>query len=299
MKHRLILFATLFCAVGFAVLTYAGAGMEKQFVSGGFFVVDMYPIKNPIRTHIHIESTPEDIQRNNRVVLKIEFENPPNSGEIATFNTRLSYRDIALLCQGELIGRSANLPTEPKPRPLEDKDFKELRPGDKQHNTWTINLDERAMLKGTHQYEIFLAGNHALPSVISKIDREYSYKKYAMTPSTKSNTVTFTYTYPSTTEAPIPATPTEPAKRDGADDLRLPLGTKVSSLKSCPETGVYECPLDAPGVEQRRLFLSKGRPMPGAFAMEPKTGLLALFSGREKQEVETIWTLVSYDNDAR
>jgi hypothetical protein len=100
--------------------------------------------------------------------------------------------------------------------------------------------------------------------------------------------------------------PTTPGKTSDAGDpnspspapKRLPLGTKVSSLRSCPETGVYECPPGAPGVAERRMYIKQYQPMPGAFIMQPKRGIAGFFGGQESSEVETTWTLVAYEQKA-
>ena len=97
--------------------------------------------------------------------------------------------------------------------------------------------------------------------------------------------------------------PTTPGKTSAAeptpnDDFgtakRLPLGIQVSSLRSCPESGVYECAADAPGVTERRAFINQGRPMPSATIMAPQRGAASFLGAQEPKEVETIWTLVSY-----
>ena len=101
--------------------------------------------------------------------------------------------------------------------------------------------------------------------------------------------------------------PTTPGKTSDAGNnpnsdsgaaKRLPLGTKVSSLRSCPETGVYECPPGAPGVAERRVFIAQYQPMPSAFIIAPKHGVAGFFGGQESKEVETPWTLVAYDKPA-
>ena len=50
------------------------------------------------------------------------------------------------------------------------------------------------MLEGQHQYELFLASNHVLESVVNKIFKETNPSKLALSDGTHSNTVTFTYT---------------------------------------------------------------------------------------------------------
>ena len=77
----------------------------------------------------------------------------------------------------------------------------------------------------------------------------------------------------------------------------LPLGTQVSSLRSCPETGTYECASDAPGIVQRRVFLQQGRPMPSAFTVVPEKSIAGLLGRKDQQEVEIAWTLISYKHD--
>jgi hypothetical protein len=97
-----------------------------------------------------------------------------------------------------------------------------------------------------------------------------------------------------------PTTPDKTSEAAPAPDTppRLPLGTKVSSLRSCPETGVYECPPGAPGVAERRMYIKQYQPMPGAFVMQPKRGIAGFFGGQESNEVETTWTLVAYEQKA-
>lgn len=82
---------------------------------------------------------------------------------------------------------------------------------------------------------------------------------------------------------------------DSGAARRLPLGTQVSSLRSCPESGVYECSSDAPGVTQRRVYITQGRPMPSAFIPNPKTGISGIFGAQQQKEIETTWILVAYE----
>lgn len=98
--------------------------------------------------------------------------------------------------------------------------------------------------------------------------------------------------------------PTTPGKRSDAGDdpqggdgaaRRLALGTRVSSLRSCPESGVYECAADAQGVAERRVYVEQGRPMPAAFVTQAKRGVAGMFGAQEMKEVETIWTLVAHE----
>ena len=84
---------------------------------------------------------------------------------------------------------------------------------------------------------------------------------------------------------------------DNGTAKRLPLGTKVSSLRSCPESGIYQCAPDVPGVTERRIFIAQGRPMPAATIMVPKRGVATFFGAQEPKEFETTWTLVSHKEE--
>ena len=100
-----------------------------------------------------------------------------------------------------------------------------------------------------------------------------------------------------------PTTPgkTSAAEPNPSDDssmtTRLSLGTKVSSLRACPETGFYECASNESGVAERRVYIEQGRPMPGAFVAQSKRGITGLLGAQESKEVEAIWTLVAYGKD--
>lgn len=99
---------------------------------------------------------------------------------------------------------------------------------------------------------------------------------------------------------PRPVAPAKPSDAPGpiSDSgiaRRLPLGIQVSSLRSCPESGVYECKSDASGVMQRRVYITQGRPMPSALKFKPKTGVQGILGAQEQHEIETFWTLVAYE----
>lgn len=99
---------------------------------------------------------------------------------------------------------------------------------------------------------------------------------------------------------PRPVAAAKPSARpgptsDSGSARRLPLGTQVSSLRSCPESGMYECASDTPNVLQRRVYIAQGRPMPSAFKLSSKRGLQGILGAQEQKEVETIWTLMSYE----
>ena len=231
---------------------------------------DIVRIKNPIRTRLSITSTPEEIQALHFVDLLLVYENPIDSGEVGYCNTRLTYRDIGLFSES-IVGQK--FPWHPQPL-LYDSDFIQLKPGERRTEIWHIDLNERYMREGSHYYEIFIAGNHTLPGIFEKISNETNYEKLALTVDTKSNIVVFTYTKSprkGKDAGSIPPPPATPDKLNDAGDPdslippRLPHGTQVSSLRSCPVSGIYECPADAPGVTEHRLFFHKGRPMPNAF----------------------------------
>lgn len=301
--------------------------MKGFFYNGFFYKEDeIVRIKNPIRAHLTIMNTPEEIQKQQRVDLQVVYENPVGSGEVGTFNTRLTYRDIGLFSEGQrILEDRTGLPSDIKPRPLNDEDFITMKPGERRIDVWHINLGGRDKhgkardegrygsyqydaLEGTHLYEVFVAGNHTLESIVDKTFYGTKENKWALSVDTKSNTVTFTYTKPSkdgkdTSNPPSPpvATPDKLNDASNPDNLappRLPLGTQVSSLRSCPESGIYECPADSLGVTEHPLFIHKGRPMPIAFITQTKPGISGVFGKHEEQEVEVTWTLVGYEMDA-
>ena len=79
--------------------------------------------------------------------------------------------------------------------------------------------------------------------------------------------------------------------------LRLPLSTQVSSLRPCPESGIYQCAPDVPGLTKRRVFIAQGCRMPAATIMVPKRGVARFLGAQEPQEFETTWTLVAYQEE--
>ena len=165
---------------------------------------DVVLVKNPIRVRIRINNTPEEIQKLHRVDMHVDYENPVGSREVGTWNKRLTHRDIGIFCEGHQIERGDWLPTEQKPRPpLSDSDFMQMNPGEKHAMDWQINLNDLGMLEGKHQYELFLAGNHVLPSVKSRVFEETQKNRFPLSVDTKSNTVTFTYTK----QAKVPSEP--------------------------------------------------------------------------------------------
>jgi len=98
---------------------------------------------------------------------------------------------------------------------------------------------------------------------------------------------------------PVASTPAAEKPRSSLDAEKphaLPLGTRVSSLRSCPQTGTYEC--FSASTSSRRAFIQQGRPMPGMVADVPKKIIAGFFRGKEQQEIEVSWTLISYERDA-
>ncbi|MBI5751119.1 MAG: hypothetical protein HZA59_03095, partial [Hydrogenophilales bacterium] len=83
---------------------------------------------------------------------------------------------------------------------------------------------------------------------------------------------------------PSPATP-----------KRLPLKSKATSAVNCPQTGVWECAADAPGITEHRRFIEAGRPMPYGLTQRPVRGLGRFIGIQEDDAVEIAWTLVAYD----
>ena len=87
---------------------------------------------------------------------------------------------------------------------------------------------------------------------------------------------------------------TDPNNPSPATPKRLPLKSKVTSAVNCPQTGIWECAADAPGITEHRRFIEAGRPMPYGIAQRPAKGLLG---GQKDQAVEITWSLVSYEKD--
>ena len=94
--------------------------------------------------------------------------------------------------------------------------------------------------------------------------------------------------------------PTGPAKTSDASSPdapaspHLPLGTRITSAANCPQSGMWECGPDAPGVTQKRRFIEAGQPMPYGYARTSKPGLPGLLGTKEDTPVEIIWTLAAY-----
>lgn len=172
--------------------------METFFYQGLVLTKkNVFLVKNPIRVRIRISNKPEEIQKLHRVDLHIIYENPAASGEVGTWNTRLTHRDLGIFSEGQQIRRGAWVPREPKPwPPLNDSHFIQLKPGEQRTMDWEINLNDLAMVEGKHQYELFLAGSHVLVSEEEKISKAMPLdeKKFILSDGTQSNTVMFTYT---------------------------------------------------------------------------------------------------------
>jgi hypothetical protein len=97
--------------------------------------------------------------------------------------------------------------------------------------------------------------------------------------------------------------PTGPAKTSDASSPdapaspHLPLGTRITSAANCPQSGMWECGPDAPGLTQKRRFIEAGQPMPYGYARTPKPGLPGLLGTKEDKPVEIVWTLAAYAQD--
>ena len=100
--------------------------------------------------------------------------------------------------------------------------------------------------------------------------------------------------------------PTTPGKTSDASDpnqpspatpKRLPLKSKVASSSNCPQTGIWECAADAPGITEHRRFIEAGQPMPYGIAQQPSKRLGGLLGQQEDETVEISWALVAYEHD--
>ena len=80
--------------------------------------------------------------------------------------------------------------------------------------------------------------------------------------------------------------------------IRLPLKSKVTSAANCPQTGIWECSADAPGITEHRRLITAGEGMPYGVVQRPAKGLGGLLGMKEDDTVEIVWTLAAYDKDA-
>ena len=313
--RKFVLFCSVLVTTALAInVTYAKeANMGPYYYRGQLLREErVVKVKSPIRATISFISTPEEIQKKRHIVLHIVYTNPAGSKEVGYLKKRLSDWDVSISSEGRQITPDRNeLHTEIKPPPPTDNDYRPVKPGETIVDTWIVEFEQgnrtngtrREMLEGTHQYEIFVAGNHALASIIDKTFAETGFKKFAITVDTNSNTLIFTYTKPAKAgQAPEQVeTPPSPDKLNDADDTqqltpqRLALGTQVSSLRSCPETGLYECAADTPGITEQRVLVKQGRPMPSGFIAQTKPGIAGILGAKEPEAVETLWTLVAYE----
>ena len=91
---------------------------------------------------------------------------------------------------------------------------------------------------------------------------------------------------------------TDPNQPRPATPNRLPLKSKVTSAVNCPQTGIWECAADAPGITEHRRFIEAGRPMPYALGRAPAPGLAGFFGKQEDDAVVITWTLMAYEDKA-
>ena len=101
--------------------------------------------------------------------------------------------------------------------------------------------------------------------------------------------------------------PTTPGKTSDATDPnnpspatanRLPLKSKVTSAVNCPQTGIWECAADAPGITEHRRLMTAGQGMPYGVTQRPAKGLGGFLGKVDDDTVEIIWTLVGYEDKA-
>ena len=84
---------------------------------------------------------------------------------------------------------------------------------------------------------------------------------------------------------------------DSSAAKRLPIGTKVSSNSHCPQTGIWQCAADAPGITQHRQFITVGQPMPYGVTQQAVKGVSGFFGRREDVTVDVAWTLAAYTKE--
>ena len=91
---------------------------------------------------------------------------------------------------------------------------------------------------------------------------------------------------------------TDPNQPSPATPVRLPLKSKVTSAANCPQTGIWECAADAPGISEHRRFITAGQGMPYGVTQRPAKGMGGLLGKMEDDTVEITWTLVGYEDKA-
>jgi hypothetical protein len=97
--------------------------------------------------------------------------------------------------------------------------------------------------------------------------------------------------------------PTGPAKTSNASpdaptSPHLPLGTRITSAANCPQSGMWECAPDAPGISEHRRFIEAGQPMPYGVVQRRAKGVGGLVGGQEVKSAELVWTLAKYEKGA-
>ena len=101
-----------------------------------------------------------------------------------------------------------------------------------------------------------------------------------------------------TTPGKTSDTSINPSGNDSPVSPRLPLKSKITSASNCPQTGIWECAADAPGITERRRFIETGQPMPYGVTQKPAKGMGGLLGKMDDDTEEITWTLVGYDKDA-
>ena len=98
--------------------------------------------------------------------------------------------------------------------------------------------------------------------------------------------------------------PTTPGKTSDAGNgptppttMHLPLGTKVTSASNCPQSGIWECALNTPGIPEHRRYIEAGQPMPHGLTQSAARGLSGFLGKQEDKPEEVTWTLAAYAPD--
>ena len=90
---------------------------------------------------------------------------------------------------------------------------------------------------------------------------------------------------------------TDPNNPSPATPNRLPLKSKTTSASNCPQTGIWECAADAPGITEHRRFITAGQGMPYGVTQRPAKGLGGFLGKTDDDTVEVTWTLMAYAPD--
>lgn len=89
----------------------------------------------------------------------------------------------------------------------------------------------------------------------------------------------------------------QPSDATQAPRARAPIASTVPTGGTCPETGWWECPEPKNVEDGKRRIFKAGERMPHA-VLPPEPGLWKNLTGSSRRQIETVWKLVDYVDDA-